>query len=314
MGAYINFSNHVHIAKTTWTDGCLSTIGYDDIDDCVLNEIVNDKRVKWLQISEPLPDEAYSIIDNILSLRPDITFRIFHFLSVDKVDISFLLNMQHLTRLSIDCIDFTNDQQKINFDILANLQLKSFHISCFDLRNYEFIQYLSDDLEDLTIYADTMGPGIKFDCAWLLRYSNLKTLWLGKKAKKNIEVLSQLPKLKSLSLRGIKITDFAFINQMHLEKLALLWSSNNDLHELANLKELREIELWRINKLDDISFIEELTNLEVIKLQDLKHITSLPDLSRHTKLQNIYLIDTGIDIKSLPAFLDGKISNWDDRG
>ena len=135
-----------------------------------------------------------------------------------------------------------------------------------------------------------MGPGIVFDCAWLLKYVNLKSLWLGKKAKKNIELLSQHPKLKELSLRGIKITDFSFLQKMNLEKLALLWNSNNDLHELATLKNLHEIELWRI----------DMTSLEIIKLQNLKHITSLPDLSKLTKLKKIILIDTGIDLESLP--------------
>jgi hypothetical protein len=87
---------------------------------------------------------------------------------------------------------------------------------------------------------------------------------------------------------------------MNLEKLALLWNSNNDLHELAKLRNLHEIELWRINKLDDISFIENMTNLEIIRLQDLKHVTSLPNLSKLTKLKKIVLNDTGIDMKSLP--------------
>ena len=100
---------------------------------------------------------------------------------------------------------------------------------------------------------------------------------------------------------------------MNLEKLTLLWNSNNDLHELAELKNLKEIELWRINKLSDISFIEELTNLEIIKFQDLKHITCLPNLSKHANLQKIFLIDTGIDIKEIPNYLQEKVSSWDDR-
>ena len=161
--------------------------------------------------------------------------------------------------------------------------------------------------------ADTMGPGIKFDCSWLLKYRHLNSLWLGKKAKKNLEVISQLPELKSLALSGIKVNDFSFLYQMDLERFALLWNSNSNLKDLANLKSLKEIELWRINKLDDISFIEELTNLEIIRLQDLKHITGLPDLSRLTKLEKIFLIDTGIDVNSLPDDLKEKVSNWDDR-
>ena len=94
-------------------------------------------------------------------------------------------------------------------------------------------------------------------------------------------------------------------------KLALLWNSNSNLNELANLKSLKEIELWRINKLSDISFIGELTNLEIIKLQDLKHVTSLPDLSRHPNLQRVFLIDTGINVKELPDYLQEKVSDND---
>ena len=64
----------------------------------------------------------------------------------------------------------------------------------------------------------------------------------------------------------------------------------------------------RINKLDDISFIEKLTNLEVIKLQDLKHISSLPDLSRHKELKLLFLIDTGIQIDDLPDDIQAMVS------
>lgn len=313
MGTHICFDRHIHIANETQSNDVLSHLGYEDIDEQVLHEIVNNKKLKCIQISSYLPNEAYQIIDQILSVRPDITFRLFNFLNIDEVDISFLMKMPHVERLRIDCIHFKNNPKRINLSVLTELNLKSLHIECFDLRDYEFVQNLTDELEELLIMADTMGPGIKFDCMWLLKYQNLQTLWLGKKAKKNIESISQLSRLKSLALRGIKLTDFSFLYQMNLEKLALLWNSNNDLHMLAALKGLKEIELWRINKLNDISFIEELTRLEIIKLQDLKHITCLPDLSKHANLQKIYLIDTSIDIKGLPNFLQEKVSNWDDR-
>ena len=44
-----------------------------------------------------------------------------------------------------------------------------------------------------------------------------------------------------------------------------------------------------------------------------ENITGLPDLSRLTKLEKIFLIDTGIDVNSLPDDLKEKVSNWDDR-
>ena len=312
MGTYINLSNYIHIAIKSHTNGFLKWLGYKDIDDEVINDIVNNKEIKTIQISESLPDEAYQIIDKLLSLRPDITFRLWDFIEEDKVDISFLLKMPHLTRLRLD-LYLRDNQQKIDFAVLTKLNLRSFYIDCFDLRDYQFIQYLSPDLEELTIMADTMGPGIKFDCTWLLRYKNLKSLRLGKKAKKNLEVISNLPELKSLALRGIKINDFTFLYQMNLERLALLWNSNTDLHHLSKLKSLKEIELWHINKLEDISFLEKLTNLEIIRLQDLKHVASLPDLSKQTNLRKLFLINTRIDEESLPNVLKEKISYRDDR-
>lgn len=99
---------------------------------------------------------------------------------------------------------------------------------------------------------------------------------------------------------------------MNLKKLALLWNSNSNLHELEELMNLKELELWRINKLRDVSFLEKLMNLETIKLQDLKHVTCLPDLSKCVNLQKVFLIGTGIDIKEFPDYLQEKASNWDD--
>ena len=95
-------------------------------------------------------------------------------------------------------------------------------------------EYLQESNPELTLWANKVN--VVSPCAWLLKYVNLKSLWLGKKAKKNIELLSQLPKLKDLTLRGIKIADFSFLHKMNLEKLALFWNSNNDLHELGKLK------------------------------------------------------------------------------
>ena len=260
-----------------------------------------------------MPDETYKIIDNILSMRKDLTFRLFHFVDHNEVDISFLLKMPHLERLLINCIDFKSNPERINLDVLTELNLRSLQLECFDLKNYEFIKNLSDKIEELCIIADTMGAGVKFDCSWLLKYKRLNSLWLGEKAKKNLECISEMPSIKSLSLRGIKISDFSFLFQMNLDKLALLWNSNSDLHELSKLEHLKEIALWRINKLSDISFIKDMLELEIITLRDLKHVDRLPDLSKHKNLQRVFLIDTGIDIKTLPKYLQEKVSNWDDR-
>lgn len=161
MGAYVCFDRHIHIGYETRTNGILSQLGYVDINEQMLNEIVSNKRLKWIQISECLPDEAYQKIDQILLVRPDITFRLFQFLNCQEIDISFLKNMPHMKRLRIDCIDFKSNTNRINLSVLAELSLKSLHMECFDLIDYEFIQNLSDELEELFIIYNEGG-----DTAW----------------------------------------------------------------------------------------------------------------------------------------------------
>lgn len=67
----------------------------------------------------------------------------------------------------------------------------------------------------------------------------------------------------------------------------LLYCGNSDLSKLGEFESLREFELWRILKLENIDFISSLINLEILKLQDLNRINSLPDLSRLAKLKKL---------------------------
>ena len=131
MGAYIRFDRHIHIANKTWSNGVLSHLGYEDINEQTLNEIINNKKLKWIQISAYLPEEAYRKINQIFSLRPDITFRLFHFLNNEEVDLSFLKDMPYVKKLQIDSIDFRDNPRRINLSILQELNLKSLHIDCF---------------------------------------------------------------------------------------------------------------------------------------------------------------------------------------
>ena len=46
MGTYVCFDRHIHIGYETRTNGILSQLGYVDINEQMLNEIVNNKRLK----------------------------------------------------------------------------------------------------------------------------------------------------------------------------------------------------------------------------------------------------------------------------
>ena len=297
MGVWLT-GNHIEIAKETQKNGALVYYGYKDITEEFIAEIVNEPKIQYVQISTDLPNEAIHLIDSILAQKEDLIFRIYGLYGYEKFDISFLKGMPHLRNLAIDC-HMVNLPDLIDFNILPELNLKLLSIDAFDLRDYSFVQDLSEDIESISINADTMGGAIKFDCRWLLRYKKMNALFLGKKAKKNLECLKDARNIKSLALRGIKISDFEFLKHMNLKELKLLWNSNNDLIELKDLKTLKRIELWRINKLERIDFLSELENLEFIKLQDLKCVTILPDLSRLKSLKKIVLDNTGIYVSKM---------------
>lgn len=299
MGARINFTNHVHIANKSFKNGVMEFIGYNDISPELIEEIAHDKRIKWIQISENLPEQGYQIIDSILERREDLYFRIFNINDGNTFDISFFSNMPHLTRVWLDG-HLRENKQAVNYEYLCELpNLKGLHLALFDCRDYSFINNLSPKLEELILFADSMSGTVKFDCKWLLQYKELHSLFLGKKAKKNLECISQISTLKNLSLRGIKVEDFHFLKVLHLESFALLWCSNTDLSGLGELQSLRELELWRIMKLDNLDFISSLVDLETLRLIDLKHITTLPDLSKLKKLVNIKIDNVPIDLDTL---------------
>ena len=66
MGAYVCFTKHIEISKETRNNGVISSLGYKDIDAHKINEIADNKKVKYIQISDYLSKEAYQIIDQIL--------------------------------------------------------------------------------------------------------------------------------------------------------------------------------------------------------------------------------------------------------
>lgn len=295
MGARISFENHIHIAKKSHDNGVLKFVGYKDI----TQEMIADSRVKWVQISEELPREAYSVIDGIFERRPDLYFRIFDIYGDITFDLSVLELMPHLERVRIDA-HLSDNKDAVNVEKLCELPgLKGLHLDLFDRRDYSFMKELSGSLEELILNIDTMGGSGNFDCEWLLRYPRIRSLWLGKHAKKHLERVAELPRLKSLSLRGIGVKDFSFLEKAELERFGLLYCKNDDLSGLGRLKTLRELELWRIMGLENIDFIKELDKLEVLKLQDLKHVTALPDLSGLADLREVVLDNVPIDVSAL---------------
>lgn len=65
MGVWLN-KNFIEISKTTSKPGTmLERYSYKDIDEEYIDVVVNDEKIKWIQISDSLPNEVYAVIDYI---------------------------------------------------------------------------------------------------------------------------------------------------------------------------------------------------------------------------------------------------------
>lgn len=300
MGSRINMTNRIEIAETSFHNGLLTYYGYEELDDAFIDEIVKNPVIRYIQISRQLPAEAYVRIDNILAKRPDMYFRIYGLYQEKTFDLSRLHCMKHLKKLILD-FSMKDRHDLCDLGVLCEIgDLRTLSLNLFDLRDYRFLKELPENMKELAISADTMNGSVAFDCNWLLRYEKLARLYLGKKAKKNLQAIAQLPQLKKLTLRGIKTNDLAFLRERQLLAFALHWCGMNDLGSLRNFTSLRELELWRIMKLEDISFISTLTGLEKLSLVDLNHIHELPDLTELKSLREIRLDNVPIDPEKVP--------------
>jgi len=273
---------------------------YNKDREAFLSRIAANKNLKWIQVSNAIPDDLFLIIDQMLECRPDMYFRIFNFCGRLEVDYNKLKNMKHLKRLFFE-VNAPDQSYQPDMRVLCEIpSLRELSLSVFNLRDYSFIKELPGQLDYLMVYADTYSGGINFDCEWLLKFESLRSLYLAKKAKKNIEAIAGFPKLEKLRLRGIKLLSLDFLKPLGLKSFSLNWCGMNDLSSLGNLDTLEELELFRITKLEDISFISKLSKLKQLTLHQLRHIKTLPDLQNLRDLQKIYLFDMSIDTETLP--------------
>lgn len=251
MGSRISLRNRVEIAERTINNGRLTYYGYRDLTDELIEEIIKNPMVQHIQISRSLPKEAFLLIDKILSKRSDLFFRIYGLYGLQSFDLSCLCFLTHLRNLSLDVV-LKGWNEPLDCNILCGLEkLQSVRLNLFDLKDYSFVKGLTAKLKSLQIFADTMNGSVNFDCEWLCRFEELQTLYLGKKVRKHINSISQLPKLKNLTLRGIKLSDFEFLRKNNLQALAIHWCGMNNLNSLTGFTSLKQLELWRIAKLED---------------------------------------------------------------
>ena len=265
----------------------------EDISESIVQQIIGEKLIKRIQISDYISAAALEKLDCIFTSRPDISFRVYGgagntFGSVNGFNgwnLDFLRHLPNVQKLVIENFEFKNT----DLSILSSLpNLKSLTIEIYDLRDFSFVKTLPSQLEHLSINAELKSGKPVFDCQWLLHFKNMQSLFLGK-LDKNLEAIASLNQLEKLELRSFKNKDLSFLKQIPIKELSILWcdGAKIDLTTLSDIRSIRYLEIFRVSKLDDISFVNKLTGLEKLELVWLPHITKLPDLSSLYQLEEV---------------------------
>lgn len=238
------------------------------------------EKLQYIQISNYIDEQSLRMLNEVVfSKRDDICFRVYGFYFQD-CNLSFLQHLSNVSHLIIHCIKNVE-----NIDIIATLpKLQSLHLGIFNLKDYQVITAITPNIKKFSIYMGTTSNN--FNTEWLLRFSELEELSLGN-VRKNIECISAMLMLTSAIFHGITFKDLSFINKSNIEKLSINWGCTQCFSDLVGNIKLKEIELWRISKLSDISFLNQLPSLASFKLWQLRNIYALPELSCLKKLNSV---------------------------
>lgn len=275
----------------------------EEINDEMICKIIKNKNIDTIQINQPISNELICKINQVFLKRPDIMFRIYggYGEEFNGWNLNFLRGLLAIERLTINCFTY----KQTDLSSLKNMKnLRYLNMDVYDLKDYSFINDVSDNIQELSITADVNFGKALFDCKWLLRFKKLNTLHLAK-IDTNLKSITKLKKLRKLKLRSIKTSNLAFLKELPITDLSIMWCAKQSLPALKNFSTLRRLELFRIAKLDDISFINTLSNLETLKLVWLSNITRLPDVSNLKRLKTIE-IDTMTNLNDISSLVDAQ--------
>ncbi|HEX6681986.1 MAG TPA: hypothetical protein VF062_04295 [Candidatus Limnocylindrales bacterium] len=154
-----------------------------------------------------------------------------------------------------------------------------------DLENIDGLGFLPEDAFEVGLGATRK----RLSLAPLRRFDRLPRLYL-EGLTKDIEVISTLTCLTSLTLRSITLPNLAILTPLHrLRALDLKRGGTSNLDLLPQIGELQYLELWQVRGLDDIGPIAHVGTLQHLFMQALRRVTGLPSFAACTRLRHVHL-------------------------
>ena len=196
----------------------------------------------------------------------------------------------------------------VNFEFLKYIpSVRNFAVTSYHTKDFTPIrQYL-----DLEILSIGVTKSIATDLSFIAEFDNLEELYIDG-MKKGLDSISQLIKLKSLILRGIKLDSLEIIRDLnHLEVLKLYFGSYKDLDAISAQTNLKKLGISRTRQIENYHFLDSLSNLEKLYFEGMSQMEKLPNLKGLSSLKFIQLdnnrrltdISSMSELKCLETFL-----------
>lgn len=173
-------------------------------------------------------------------------------------------------------------QQKQDFSFYKNLPyVRKFSISSFGTKDFSILQS-NTELKSFSI-GETKSKSV--DVSFIKKLSKLEEIYIDG-MKKGIENIGHLQKLKTISLRAIKLANLQFLTSVkNLEKLELLYGSYENIEALHTLQNIKRLELSRVRNINDFAFITHLNSLESLTIEGQTRLVELPNYGNLKKLE-----------------------------
>jgi hypothetical protein len=247
-----------------------------------IEKLAADPTFDAIAFEEAVSPSVLRALDKlILAQRPDFEVRFYGFYDAafDSHCLEFLPSVR---RLSIDGIA----EAQTPFVLPRWQHLTELRIGVLNLEDFAFLEALPPQLAGLSLELTTKS---KISLAPIERFRDLKRLSLEGHTK-DIEVIGTLQKLEELKLRSITIDSLAWITQLpRLWSFDLKLGGTRELSPLGQVKNLKYLEIWQVNRLKELSFLAECRALQFLYLQSLPQVTAIPSLATLKHLRRIYL-------------------------
>jgi hypothetical protein len=219
-----------------------------------------DPRVEVVQFSSALTDSDYKRVAKALARHPRVKLRAYGSYDGSITDLDFLKFFPTLRSFSADAL---------------------YH----SLVNIDGLGYLPQDAEFIGIGQTKK----RLSLAPLARFETLQRLYVEGQTK-DIEVISELREIRSLTLRSVTLPDLSLLRPLaHLRALDLKLGGTKNLSELPDLEGIEYLELWMVKGLSDLTPVAYLPRLEYLFLQSLRQVTALPPMAGLNSLTRVWL-------------------------